>query len=179
MVTAWRTSSSRKNKAITHHPVIMREMPAAAGKAWISYLPGVTGARRSRITLRSLRSVVAAVAAESKRHPTMIFDTLALDAGLDQIAKGRLRHRYRPGTAHPNGIKRGEGQAAEGISEGTDRHLKQRPIARGESPRRNRGTGRDEERPTGLFEILPVFADILPPLGRHSELIENGVHGAY
>ena len=30
-----------------------------------------------------------------------------------------------------------------------------------------------------LLEILPVFADVLPPLGRHRELIKDGIHRAY
>ena len=33
--------------------------------------------------------------------------------------------------------------------------------------------------PRPLFEILPVLADVLPPLGRHGEFIKNGIHRAY
>ena len=29
-----------------------------------------------------------------------------------------------------------------------------------------------------LLEILPVFADVLPPLGRHREFIKDGIHRA-
>ncbi len=30
-----------------------------------------------------------------------------------------------------------------------------------------------------LLEVLPVFADVLPPLGRHREFIKDGIHRAY
>jgi hypothetical protein len=37
----------------------------------------------------------------------------------------------------------------------------------------------DGKRLTPLLEILPVFADVLPPLGRYRELVKDGVHRAH